>query len=187
MDLPILFKPTYLNMNSDFDSQSFSDFILNGNLDPSLIQNTFGHNLNWEWINNIMFELNSQNLWVWGPRSLRTSVASVVYDYLVSYDPQPWSGWNYIWKLSVLPCIKTFIWKLAHDKLPTGDYLYDLNIGPFTQCHFCGLVSESASHIIWNCSKFVPCWNTLCASFNLDPIILTEFSSGIWLTKRFCY
>lgn len=85
----------------------------------------------------------------------------------------------------MLPHVRTFIWKLAHGKLPTGDYLYGLNIGPFTLCHFCGLAPESASHTIWNCPKIMPCWISLCASFNLDPNILAEFDSGIWLTNSF--
>ncbi|XP_039123366.1 uncharacterized protein LOC120259982 [Dioscorea cayenensis subsp. rotundata] len=172
-------------MDFNLDNMNFSDIIQVDSLNPTLIHNIFGLNLDWDWITSIRFDVNTHNHWVWGPISLRTSVAATVYDCLVSSDPSPWPGWNYIWKLCVLPRIKTFIWKLAHGKLPTSDYLYSLNIGPPTQCHFCGLVSESASHIIWNCYKIVPCWNSLCASFNLDFIILTGFSTSNWLTSRF--
>lgn len=187
MDLPILFKPTYLNMSSDFENLNFADFLYNGSLNTSLIHNIFGYNLDWEWINNIRFDFTSQKFWVWGPHFLRATIASAVYDFLVSSDPNPWPGWNYIWKLCVLPRIKTFVQKLAHGKLPTGDDFYGLDIDPFTQCHFCGLVSESASHIFWNYCKIVPCWNTLCATFNLDSIILNELSSGCWLTQRYTF
>ncbi|XP_039115912.1 uncharacterized protein LOC120251463 [Dioscorea cayenensis subsp. rotundata] len=172
-------------MDSDLEGLSFTDFMLHGNLNLPLVQNTFGPNLDWSLINSIRFDFNAQNLWVWGPRSLRTSVASAVYDYLITLDPQPWPGWSFIWKLFVLPRVRTFIWKLAHGKLPSGDYLYGLNIGPFTLCHFCGLAPESASHTIWNCPKIMPCWISLCASFNLDPNVLAKFDTGIWLTNRF--
>lgn len=104
--------------------------------------------MDWEWINNIKIDFDAHNHWVWRPRSLNTSTTSVVYDHLVSCDLHPWPGWGHIWILCVLPRTKTFIWKLAYGRLPTGAYLYDLNIGPSTTCSFCGLELATASHLL---------------------------------------
>ncbi|XP_039143960.1 uncharacterized protein LOC120281070 [Dioscorea cayenensis subsp. rotundata] len=184
LDLPILFKPTYLNMDFNFDNLHFSGLFLVDGINTPLFHNIFGHNIDWDWINTIRFDLNSHNHWVWGPSSHFSSVAAAVYDCLISFDISPWSGWNCIWKLCILPRTKTFIWKLGHGKLPSGDYLYNLNIGPPSLCPFCGLAPETASHIIWNCCKIYPIWEFLCATFNLDPIIISGFCSSNWLTSR---
>lgn len=136
-------------------------------------------------LTQIGIDFEAQNLCVWGPHSLKTTIASIVYDSLVSHDPNPWSSWDYMWKLCVLPRIKAFIWKLALGKLPTGAYLYDLNIGPYTQCSFYDLVSETTSYFIWSCCKIVPSWNSLFATFYLDVNLLDEFSFGSWLMSRF--
>lgn len=120
-----------------------------------------------------------------GPHSLNNSTASVVYDHLVSCDLHPWSSWGHIWKLCVFPRTKIFVWKLAHGRLPTSAYLYDLNIGPRTPSYFCSLEPETTSHLIWNCSKIIPSWVSLLAALNLDTNHFVDFSSFAWLTCRF--
>lgn len=184
LDLPIIYKPTFLNMSIDFENLSFSDFLINDKFNNDFICNNFGPNLDWDWINSIKISFDSPNHWVWGPRSLNINTVDAVYDHLVTHDSNSWHGWDSIWKLCVLPRTKFFIWKLALGKLPTGAYLYDLNIGLFTLCKFCGLAPESASHIFWSCNKIVPSWNSLLLAFNLDANLLINFNSSTCLTHR---
>lgn len=132
MDLPIMSKPTFLNMSVNSENLVFSDFLINDNINSEFVQSIFGSNLDWDWINSIKIDFEAQNHWVWRPHSLKTSIASMVYDHLVSCNPNPWLGWDHIWKLCVLLRTKIFIWKLAHGKLPTSAYLYNLNVGPST-------------------------------------------------------
>lgn len=136
MDLPIRWKPTYINMDLNWDNITFDDFVYSDQLDYNALVHAFGNNLDWGWLHK--FNVNaSHNLWVWGTRSTKTTLASVVYDYLNACTTENWSCWHHIWRLRVIPRIKIFIWKLAHGKLPTGAYLYDLNIGPHSMSKFC--------------------------------------------------
>lgn len=120
MDLPILSKPTFFNMSIDFENFVFSDFLINGSFNSEFVHSIFGSNLDWDWINSIKIDFKAQNHWVWGSHSLKTSTAAVVYDHLISCDPNLCLGWDHNWKLCVLPRTKIFIWKLAHGKLPTS-------------------------------------------------------------------
>lgn len=103
MDLPIMGKPTFLNISIDFENFVFSDFLINDSFNIKFVQSIFGPNLDWDWINNINIDFEAQNHWIRRPRTFKTYTASVVYDHLVSGDKNPWSGWDHIWKLCVLP------------------------------------------------------------------------------------
>lgn len=107
-------------MSIDFENLTLFDFLLHDKFNIEFVHHIFGSNLDWDWINNIKIDFDAQNHWIWGPRTLKASIESTVYDYLVIGDPNPWPGWHHIWKLCVLPRIKIFTWKMAHGKLPTG-------------------------------------------------------------------
>lgn len=130
MDLPIYLKLAFINMGLSLDNMTLTDFIKSGCLDHDTLVYTFGLNLDWDWLKKIDVT-TSHNQWVWGAKSTKTTLASVVYDYLNASTNDNWICWQQIWRLRVIPYIKVFIWELAHSKLPTGAYLYDLNIGPF--------------------------------------------------------
>lgn len=87
------------------------------------------------------------------PITSKATTMTAIYDFLnaVNYDQNPWQGWHYIWRLKVASRVKLFICKVADGKLPTGAYLYNLNIGHASLCHFCGIHSETANHLLWNC------------------------------------
>lgn len=88
-----------------------------------------------------------------------------------------------MWRLRVIPRIKVFIWKLAHGKPPTGAYLYDLNIGPYSPCYFCELDTETANHVIWTCSKVNSCWSMILDFLGLSHLNQSFLNSGLWLTS----
>lgn len=84
-----------------------------------------------------------------------------------------------------MPRIKTFVWKLTHEKLVTGAYLHQLNIGPHTICPFCSLSDETATHLIWDCSKISSQWRMLFALLELNPDVFNSLHNGAWLTVSF--
>lgn len=109
-----------------------------------------GINLNLDWIKCIKLEPSFNCHWVWASPEHKTTILAMVYDHfnMNRNIDEPWSSWTHIWKLALIPRVKTFIWKLAHGKLTTGALLYQLNIGPFSLCPFYGLEEETIAHLI---------------------------------------
>lgn len=96
-----------------------------------------------------------------------------------------WTEWDCIWKLPIIPRIKTFVWKLSHGKLVKGAYLYHLNIGPQVMCPFCSLFEETATHLIWNCPKVSLQWHLFLSNLGLNLAISNSLQNGSWLTSSF--
>ena len=186
MDIPIMHKPTYLNMNLPFEDISLPDIVDSNGLIIDYIYNIFGHNLDWNWINMLNINASNTNLWVWTPHTHHASTASAVYGYLnrVSNSSDVWEGWRSIWKICTFPRIKFFIWQTAHGKLTTRALLYHLNIGPRTSCTLCGLEEETTSHLLWNCSKAVLLWYNLFTFLGFDTANICHLSSGHWLLHK---
>lgn len=159
LDLPILYKSTFINMDAPWDNIHSIDLINGDELNLSFLNVLFSNNINLDWINNIKVDSSTANIWAWALASHKSTIPVAVYDHLNSNgkDMATWKGWDKIWKLLVIPRIKTFIWKLAHGKLTIGALLYALNVGPFTLCPFCGLAKKIARHIMWDCCKLQQC------------------------------
>ncbi|XP_039119408.1 uncharacterized protein LOC120255712 [Dioscorea cayenensis subsp. rotundata] len=182
MDFPINLKPTYLNMDLFHDSMSLSDLLSLDCFNHDALIHTFGPNLDWAWLNNIDLTA-SQNYWIWGSTSLKTTLAFVVYDNLNSNMDVGWMGWFHIWRLRVIPSIKVLIWKLAHGKLLIGAYLYDINIGPHNLCNFCNLMPETATHVIWECPKVALYWSRVLSYLGCPTMPISVLSSEHWITS----
>lgn len=149
------------------------------------LSNLFGNSLNWDQIGNNKISRMENNFWIWNHISCQASVASTVYDSAVSLIPHQniWKGWSIIWKLPVLPRIKVFIWKLALGRLPTSAYMYHLNIGPNSNCPFCGLVPEDGEHLIWKCRMISHCWFTVLDLLGWNHSVFSILSTGSWLLE----
>lgn len=148
------------------------------------MENILGSLINWDWIDKLKINYQCPNLWVWAPKNTLSSIASSVYTHLSRNDwTTPWSRWRDIWGLKILPRTKVFIWKLAHRKLVTGSYLYQLNIGHFVNCLFCSLFEETAKHVIWNCSKLAPLWRDLLSRLGIVLFSAPALHTGHWLTS----
>lgn len=146
LDLPLNRKPIYLNMHF-INNLNINSLISDGALNLHTCSSFFGGNLNRVCLNDVVFYTMVLNEWVWCPTSSNATTVAAVYNFLNSEGDvhNYWTGWNHIWKLKVSPRVKLFIWKVAHGKLPTGAYLYNLNIGPASLCHFCGLTLKLLS------------------------------------------
>lgn len=66
MGLPINLKPTFLNKSLDFENLSFANVLSNGYLDHENLENIFGLNLDWNWIDKIIVDNSFNNTWIWG-------------------------------------------------------------------------------------------------------------------------
>ena len=183
MDIPIMHKPTYLNMSIPLENTTLHDIVDSNGPILDRIYHMFGHNLDWNWINNLNMSATNTNLWVWTPHTHHATMASAVYNHINrdSNDYNIWEGWRNIWKICTLPKIKLFIWQTAHGKLTTNALLYHLNIGPHTLCTLCGLEEETAKHLLWGCSKTAPCWYNLFTFLGLDTANTHHLGTGQWL------
>ena len=76
-----------------------------------------------------------------------------------SLEVENWMGWQLLWKLLVVPRVRTFTSRMMlHGRTPTYEYLYHLNIGPCMMCIVCDQEVKTAKHVIWKCRFSRSCW-----------------------------
>lgn len=129
--LPLAKKPTFINMLLEkLEELSFIEIINSNGFYKVTLKNMFGNSLDWNQIEKVNLNEEGNNLWVRRHPSYRAFIASTIYDHAIDFKSfeEPWLGWPIIWKLPMI--IKFFLWKLAHARLSTKDYLYHLNIDP---------------------------------------------------------
>ncbi|XP_039138794.1 uncharacterized protein LOC120276131 [Dioscorea cayenensis subsp. rotundata] len=184
-DIPLAFKPTYINMNYDQDSLSMTNLFLDNAWNFNFLLEVFGDNLNFEYLINdkAINCYNNVNRWVWFPKSGKHLLTSMVYAFFNNSagNLNPWNGWGNIWHLNIAPRTKHFIWLLLHNGVKMYEYLYRLNLGPQTLCKLCNLDVENSDHLFNTCPKAQLVWN-LVSNFIGKHICFPEgFSSGNWI------
>ncbi|XP_039134322.1 uncharacterized protein LOC120271710 [Dioscorea cayenensis subsp. rotundata] len=187
LDLPLKYKPTFINMNVT-DTLAVTSFISEGTYNLNACSELFGGNLSRVVLNDSIFDTNASNDWVWRPISSKATTVATVYDFVNSGGTSHlnWTGWQAIWKLMVVPRVKVFMWKLAHGKLPTAAYLFNLNIGPASLCHFCNIHPENSTHLFWECRNsgtWITC-NLHCnTSCDFAKAFLASVAYHIWTAR----
>lgn len=186
LDLPLNCKPTFLNMNL-IEHLSVYSLISEGTFNLQSCSSLFGGDLDRICLNEVTFDTLGQNEWVWRPVSSNATTVAAVYNFLNNegLDLDRWPGWKHIWRIKAVPRVKLFIWKVAHGKLPTGAYLYNLNLGPETCCHFCGIHSETIEHLLWYCRCSRLCWNTIFSWLGLHHSFIYQLANGSWVSSNF--
>ncbi|CAL1358763.1 unnamed protein product [Linum trigynum] len=91
------------------------------------------------------------------------------------YDPMDWAR---LWKLMIPPKIKIFLWRLAHEILPTNKNIESRNKEAAVECPFCHL-EETHNHIFRECQWAIRIWSSSSFRplFELEP----NLSSSSWL------
>jgi hypothetical protein len=67
-------------------------------------------------------------------------------------------GWIMFWTTVVPSKIRVFLWRLAHQSLPTADVLENYNMAMSTRCHFCG-GPNSWKHSLIECNMANSVWS----------------------------
>ena len=75
--------------------------------------------------------------------------------------------WNVIWKLSIPEKIKIFLWRAAHDLLPTAGNLWKRRILQESTCQICCCKMESTSHALIECKMAKKIWTA--SQITVDP------------------
>ncbi|CAL1353547.1 unnamed protein product [Linum trigynum] len=91
------------------------------------------------------------------------------------YDPMDCER---LWKLMIPPKVKIFLWRLAHEILPTGKNIELRKKEAATECPFCFL-DETQNHIFRECQWAIRIWrdSMFKSLFEVEP----NLSAGSWL------
>lgn len=84
MDLLIMLKSTFLNMDLPLNGFLFTEICHQNSLNLNAIENLFGANLDWKWIRKIKIDFSSDNYWIWGPSNHCATIVSSVDTSLTS-------------------------------------------------------------------------------------------------------
>lgn len=81
-------------------------------------------------------------------------------------------SWQFIWKLRLPFKIKTFLWKIQLNVLPTGSFLLNRGILPVAQvvCKLCGKFPETSHHLFFMCEKIISLWEFLASWWSIQPV-----------------
>ncbi|XP_039118512.1 uncharacterized protein LOC120254484 [Dioscorea cayenensis subsp. rotundata] len=178
-DIPVAFKPTYINMDVDLPNVAMSDLVSDNLWDLNSLSLIFGelpNTFNSEFV-SVVPDLD--NHWIWLPKPSSCKISSAVYHHLNNQSSfsDPWVGWKHLWKIPVAPRIKHFIWLCIKGRLSTFAFLNQLNIGPDRPCIFCGLHRETINHLFNDCSSAQFVWNQIMIKTNCTFKLFGRFPS----------
>lgn len=66
--------------------------------------------------------------------------------------------WKKIWNLNVPGAVKTFLWRVCHNSLPTWANLHKREITIDPLCPLCGMYLETIGHVLWSCATATAVW-----------------------------
>ncbi|XP_012852602.1 PREDICTED: uncharacterized protein LOC105972213 [Erythranthe guttata] len=77
--------------------------------------------------------------------------------------------WKFIWKLSIPPKVRIFLWRACSDILPTNVELFRRGISPSPFCRYCPDKCETTQHVLQFCHGMQAVWNS--PPFNLPNMV----------------
>ncbi|XP_042972749.1 uncharacterized protein LOC122304550 [Carya illinoinensis] len=94
--------------------------------------------------------------------------------------------WKHLWSLNVPMKIKLFVWKAAHNVLPTLQNLAIKKVVDVDLCSICKREVESAPHVIWCCPAASDVWAMPSCPKHKWPNFFPDFSTlWIWLRRNY--
>jgi len=90
--------------------------------------------------------------------------------------------WGRIWQLKAPPRVRSFIWRLVHQCLPTRSRLVQKGIPCDDTCVVCNELAETPMHIFFVCSKATSCWKLLKLDNLVRDLLVTasDFPSTLF-------
>jgi len=80
-EIPLAFKPTYLNMEIDYANIHMSDLLNDNFWNYNRLQTIFGSYLNDNIICQSQINYDQGNRWVWFPKSKETNLYAMIYSH----------------------------------------------------------------------------------------------------------
>jgi len=81
--------------------------------------------------------------------------------------------WNLIWKQSIPPKVRAFLWRDAHCCLPTRHSLAQKGIPCEDDCVHCDVMAETHTHLFFVCPKVMDCWARVQLDTTVRDLLLT--------------
>jgi hypothetical protein len=66
--------------------------------------------------------------------------------------------WKGVWRIQCARVVKTFLWQVCNNILPTKELLFKRHISDDPLCPICGLATETLAHILWSCPSAKDVW-----------------------------
>ncbi|XP_062080209.1 uncharacterized protein LOC133784961 [Humulus lupulus] len=123
-------------------------------------------------IRNIPIHANEADTWYWkmdrlGHYTVKSAHLLTQQRERTEVDQEASVYWKKLWKLSIPPKVKTFLWQASTDCLPTKCNLQLKGVPVSDLCPFCNTCPESIPHVLLSCSFSQVCWNIL--GVQIDP------------------
>ena len=67
--------------------------------------------------------------------------------------------WTSVWSVKVPPKIKTFVWRVCRNILPTKTKLFERKLTSSYSCTWCMEEPETVDHVLWHCEFARKVWN----------------------------
>lgn len=130
-EIPLNFKPTFINMELDWDNISFTNFYNAFGWNIQMFTHDFGLNFDSPMISRVKIVQNGSHHWGWFPHANTNKIPTIVSSFLNSRHcpDENWIAWKNLWKLSASPRVKTFSSLLCYGKIKTYAFLHALNLG----------------------------------------------------------
>lgn len=88
-----------------------------------------------------------------------------------------------VWKLTIPPKIKMFLWKLKHEAVPVNARLHARQIIPSPKCTFCD-EEETILHLFFQCPFAVQVWNGCPFSSNPLNAAIESINAGLQVVMK---
>ena len=96
--------------------------------------------------------------------------------------------WNRLWKLSIPPKVRNFVWRASLDILPTRANLACRRVPIDPKCVVCGSSDKTVLHILWQCPLTRNVWALVKGKLQkCDSSARTFFSLAQNLKERLSY
>lgn len=99
-------------------------------------------------------------IWVGTPNGNGKFSVSTAYSRINNGEIAP-VHWAWIWKLKIPAKLKTFLWIILNDSLPTNSLRTHRGMIPMSFCPRCDETPEDANHLFRLCSKPKDIWSCL--------------------------
>ncbi|XP_028755351.1 uncharacterized protein LOC114714752 [Neltuma alba] len=98
----------------------------------------------------------------------------------VSRKVEP-SIWSAVWKLKVIPKIRSFIWRILNNALASKDALFKRKCATNPVCPVCGDDTETLEHLFLLCEWVKVAWLGSVMGLNISPLNIQNIS--FWLEQ----
>ncbi|KAH9717145.1 putative reverse transcriptase/RNA-dependent DNA polymerase [Citrus sinensis] len=106
------------------------------------------------------------DVWYWMADSRGCYSVRSCYKVLNPITPGSFADvWRKLWNLKVPKKVKNFIWRAAHNVLPTAINLISKRVDVPSTCSVCNAYEETVLHSLVTCSFAKSCWNSSSVGF----------------------